>query len=386
MQCRLQQRQATSRRARAITEFARGETINQNAGAGSGLRVHDIHHRFGRVWALNQANLDVAPGEFLALLGPSGSGKTTLLRIIAGLIKPTGGKIHIDDIDVTNLPPNHRNMGIVFQNYALFPHLTASENVAFPLEMRKLSADQVQERLKEALALVELGNLGDRYPGELSGGQQQRVALARAIVFRPNVLLMDEPLGSLDRQLRERMQIEVRRLQCELGITTIYVTHDQQEAFSMADRIAVMRDGTILQCGSPRDIYHSPQDQFIAEFVGYLNSFKGNLERLSGIGGTVHTEEGMTIPVQLTETETYSTQVSCGIRPENIQIGPIAKGLDFTAEGKVGVVTFQGTFNWVEVDLPQGKRILLQFPDTALAPNEGQQVLIGWNKSDVLVY
>jgi putative spermidine/putrescine transport system ATP-binding protein len=241
------------------------------------LEVRDLAKSFGPVRAVAGLSLLVEPGEFVTLLGPSGSGKTTTLRMIAGFTAPTSGTVLVDGRDVTDLPANRRDIGMVFQNYALFPHMTAGGNVSFPLEMRRMTRADIQRRLREVFTLVGLTGLEDRSPAQLSGGQQQRVALARALVFRPKLLLMDEPLGALDRKLRQGLQAEVRRLQQRLGITTLYVTHDQEEALVMSDRIAVIRDGALQQVGTGDDLYERPRSLFVAEFIGESNIFRGRL-------------------------------------------------------------------------------------------------------------
>ncbi|MBV8411617.1 MAG: ABC transporter ATP-binding protein [Alphaproteobacteria bacterium] len=241
------------------------------------LSVTGLCRRFGEVVALDEVSLDIAPGELLTILGPSGSGKTTLLKVVAGFEKPDAGRVSVDGQDITAMPPARRDIGMVFQNYALFPHLTVAGNVAFPLEMRNVGRAEVARRVGETLALVELAGYGERLPRQLSGGQQQRVALARAIVFNPRLLLLDEPFGALDRKLRETMQLEVRRLQKRLGLTTIFITHDQEEALVLSDRIAVMNRGAIQQVAGTMEIYERPANDFVADFVGESNIFHGTL-------------------------------------------------------------------------------------------------------------
>jgi spermidine/putrescine ABC transporter ATP-binding subunit len=234
------------------------------------IEFRDVVVRYGAVHALRRLSLEVQPGEFLALLGPSGCGKTTLLRVLGGFVSYEGSVL-FDGQPVDALPAHRRDIGIVFQDYALFPHKTVRDNIAFGLKMRKAPAADIRTRVEEMIALLHLGGLGDRYPGQLSGGQQQRVALARAIAIRPRVLLLDEPLGALDKKLREEMQVELRQLQRSVGITTIFVTHDQEEALSLADRIAVMNHGEIQQIGPTADIYERPTNRFVAEFMGQSN-------------------------------------------------------------------------------------------------------------------
>ncbi len=241
------------------------------------IRVKELVKRFGNVVAVDHVNLTVRNGEFFTLLGPSGCGKTTFLRTIAGLELPDEGRIYFDDQDITELPPHKRGTGMVFQNYALWPHMTVYDNIAYGLKIRKLSKDEIDKRVKEALKLVKLEGLEKRTPHQLSGGQQQRVALARAIVLNPRVLLFDEPLSNLDAKLRVEMRAELRRIQKELNITTIYVTHDQEEAMSISDRLAVMNKGRIMQVGTPKEIYKSPKNEFVARFIGQGTFLSGEV-------------------------------------------------------------------------------------------------------------
>ena len=256
-----------------------------NRSAAGRLEVENACKRFGTVLAVENVSLDVVAGEFVTILGPSGSGKTTLLKLIAGFEMPDSGSISVDGDDITGLDPGRRNIGMVFQNYALFPHMTVAGNVGYPLAMRRVPRSEIARRVTETLALVELPDYGGRKPSQLSGGQQQRVALARAVVFQPRLLLLDEPFGALDRKLREQMQLEVRRLQRRLGLTTIFITHDQEEALVMSDRIAVMDKGRIQQIGRPEEIYEAPANPFIANFIGESNLLTGIL---STDGGKTH--------------------------------------------------------------------------------------------------
>jgi putative spermidine/putrescine transport system ATP-binding protein len=242
------------------------------------LQLERVSRSYGEVRAVDDVSLDVASGEFITLLGPSGSGKTTTLKIIAGFTRANMGRVVLDGRDITTMPPHRRHIGMVFQNYALFPHMTAAENVAFPLRIRKVSRREISKRVEDALAMVHLPGMGDRFARQLSGGQQQRIALARALVFQPNVLLMDEPLGALDKKLREAMQLEIVRISRQVGVTVIYVTHDQEEALAMSDRIAIYRAGVIEQVGSGEDLYERPASLFVADFVGESTVFRGTLE------------------------------------------------------------------------------------------------------------
>ena len=251
------------------------------------LVLRDLRKVYGSVVACDDVDLEVRRGEFVTLLGPSGSGKTTTLRMIAGFTTPSGGSIEIDGRDVTRVPPHRRNVGMVFQSYALFPHMTAAQNVAFPLQLRGVAKDVMREQVDEALRLVKLDGFGDRHPRELSGGQQQRIALARAVVFSPLMLLMDEPLGALDRKLREAMQLEIMRVSRERGATVLYVTHDQEEALVMSDRIAIFNQGRIEQIGSGEDLYDRPASLFVAEFIGESNIIRGRFEHDGGAAGWI---------------------------------------------------------------------------------------------------
>ena len=237
----------------------------------SNLQITGLSKRYGDFVALAPTDLDVAQGEFLTLLGPSGSGKTTLLSLIAGLAQPDAGQIHINGVDVTWGAPYERDIGMVFQNYALFPHMTVAENIAFPLQMRKTDAKAARDKVMQALEMVHLPHVADRYPRELSGGQQQRIALARCMVYRPSIILMDEPLGALDKKLRDHMQLEIKRIHRDLGATIVYVTHDQEEAMTMSDRICLMNAGSIAQLGTPADLYFRPKSVFVADFLGESN-------------------------------------------------------------------------------------------------------------------
>jgi putative spermidine/putrescine transport system ATP-binding protein len=348
------------------------------------VRAEDIRHSFGEFVALKGVSLDVAPGQFVSLLGPSGSGKTTLLRIIAGLLMPRSGRVFIDGRDVTRLPADKRKIGFVFQNYALFPHLNVFENVAFALRLRRVPSDQVRQRVGAALEKVFLHGLDQRFPAELSGGQQQRVALARAIVFDPMVLLMDEPLGSLDKRLRQQLQLELRRLQREVGITTIYVTHDQEEAFTMSDRIAVMGQGELHQVGAPEEVYRQPSDDFVANFVGDLNYFEGEL----GSGGNGHAvlriESGLTIRIAESGSARSGAKLGCGIRPERLQVGNDFEG-DNRYAARIRTLTFRGSHYWADLVLSSGDALIAMLPsDCSL--NEGDEVVVGWDVAAVRLF
>jgi spermidine/putrescine ABC transporter ATP-binding subunit len=287
------------------------------------LVLRDLRKVYGDVVACDDVGLEVRRGEFVTLLGPSGSGKTTTLRMIAGFTAPSGGTIEIDGHDMTRVPPHKRNVGMVFQNYALFPHMTAAANVAFPLQMRGLSRTEIRQRVDRALQLVKLDGFGDRYPRALSGGQQQRIALARAVVFEPNLLLMDEPLGALDRKLREALQLEILRVSREIGATVLYVTHDQEEALVMSDRIAIFSRGRIEQLGTGEDLYDRPATLFVADFIGESNILRGRYDHDGGEGGWL-SRDAARWRVSAVAAERASldggTAAALVIRPERLRI------------------------------------------------------------------
>jgi len=284
----------------------------------SHVNINNVVKEFGDFTALHELNLDIQEGEFLSLLGPSGCGKTTTLRLIAGFIQPTRGRIILGEEDVTQVAPQHREIGMVFQDYALFPHMTIADNIGFGLRERGYPRAQIASRVGDLLDLIRLSDVGDRYPAEVSGGQQQRIAVARAVAYPPRVLLMDEPLGALDLKLRETMQIELRRIQQELKITTVYVTHDQTEAMNMSDRIVVMNTGRIEQIGSAEDIYNDPKTRFVADFVGQINLLDGEI--LGGDGDYLAAQT-LGCKVRVPRGENAVTgKVSIGVRPEHLQI------------------------------------------------------------------
>lgn len=285
------------------------------------VQLRNIVKRYDSVTALEEINLEIMAGEFIAFLGPSGSGKTTLLRIIAGLIDPTAGEVYIQGKLVNDVPVHKRDLAMVFQNYALFTHMTVFENVAFGLKMRRVAKREIQEKVREALALVRLSDMESRYPHQLSGGQQQRVALARCIAVQPAVLLLDEPLGALDKKLRETMQVELRLLQKALGITTVFVTHDQEEALTMADRIAVMNLGRIEQVGTPIEIYEHPQTEFVSSFIGVSNLLHGRMVRKEQAYVILQSRQGLvlSLPSALLPAPPAG-EVTISIRPEKLRL------------------------------------------------------------------
>ena len=338
----------------------------------AGLQLLGLSKQYGAFHAARDVTLDVAQGEFLVLLGPSGCGKTTTLRMVAGLIEPSAGTIRIGGRDVTGLPTWRRNTGLVFQSYALFPHMTVAANVAFGLEMRGVSRGEIGPRVQEALALVRLEALGDRLPRQLSGGQQQRVALARALVFRPDVLLLDEPLSNLDAKLRGEVRVEIRRLQTQLGITTVMVTHDQEEALTMADRLVVMNEGQVRQVGSQRDLYERPADRFVAGFVGRSSFMSGHMH-----GDRLTTAAGLEIRC----ARTLVGDAVIAIRPERVSLAAAPIAADNCFPGEVEFVSYMGGLIDIHVKLSEADRIVAQVANLegGALPAIGERVYVGWS-------
>ncbi|MFD9454519.1 ABC transporter ATP-binding protein [Streptomyces sp. NPDC059985] len=358
----------------STTPAAAGKPADRGAPAGALVEFRDLRRAFGSTVALDGLDLTARPGELLALLGPSGCGKTTALRVLAGFEQPDSGEVLVDGEDITRVPANRRDAGMVFQSYSLFPNLTARENVAFGLRVRKVPAARRTARAAELLDLVGLPEHGDRYPHQLSGGQQQRVALARALALRPRVLLLDEPLSALDAKVRANLRDEIRRLQLSLGITTVFVTHDQEEALSMADRVAVLNAGRLEQCATPAELYERPATAFVAEFVGTMNRLPGRL----GDGGLVEVA-GIRLPVDGPVPTTPDVEVL--VRPENVTVSA-------DAEGAAAVVSasFFGAVTRLHLDLPGGNRVKADLPSRdagALVP--GARATVGLTERPVLV-
>jgi putative spermidine/putrescine transport system ATP-binding protein len=351
--------------------------------AACALSVTGLTKSYDGVAALQSVDLDVRPGELLTLLGPSGSGKTTLLMSIAGFADPDAGRIRLDGRDITFLPPHRRGIGMVFQQYALFPHLSIAENVAYPLKVRRVPKAERDASVTTALRLVQLEAEALRRPEQLSGGQQQRVALARALVFRPPVLLMDEPLGALDRKLRAEMQIEIRSIQKSLGITTVYVTHDQEEALAISDRIAIVNRGRIEQIDSPARIYGSPASTFVADFIGDSNLFEGALA--PSVDGVLHfrAAAGITFPVRVrVQTEPTETPVAL-VRPENVQIRSAAT-TECPHRGSVKQVVYMGSTMNLQIATEAGAIVLAKVNPGSIEdiPGIHQDIWFGWRAED----
>ena len=322
------------------------------------LEATDVRKQFGAVQALRSLTLQVRKGELISLLGPSGCGKTTLLRIVAGFIAPDGGRVTIAGGDVSHVPTHRRNLGMVFQSYSLWPHMSVAENVAFGLASRGVAKEVQRRKVDHALHLVELSDFAERLPRELSGGQQQRVALARALVYEPEILLLDEPLSALDRKLRERMQRDLRQLQQGLGITTIFVTHDQEEALILSDRVAVMSDGEIVQIGSPREIYEHPESYFVADFVGRTNRFACEVVEYDDGLARLATESGLQIEALTTRPLKRGDRVYAIVRPEKIDIALDGAGVD-SLEVKVENIDYLGAITYYDCRTRDGTEIVV---------------------------
>jgi putative spermidine/putrescine transport system ATP-binding protein len=349
---------------------------------GAEVRLRGLTRYYGDVVAAQDLNLTIDAGEFVTLLGPSGSGKTTTLMMLAGFVEPSAGDILVDGRSVVDLPPHRRDIGVVFQNYALFPHMSVFENVAFPLRMRHVGRAAARQRVQEALDMVQLGDLGYRRINQLSGGQQQRVALARALVFQPPLLLMDEPLGALDRKLREQMQIEIKRIQHALGVTVVYVTHDQDEALMLSDRIAVMNTGTIHQIGTPDEIYEQPATAFVAEFVGESNFLDGLVEAVAARGVTVRLPGGVCVHGPATPVE-KGQRLKVMIRPEVLRLRThVGSDADNAVDGVVEEVVYLGQAIGYTVRI--GELVLTarepRLPGMAIFPR-GARVTVTWPRA-----
>jgi len=348
-----------------------------------------VTKRYGRVVAVDQVSLGIARGEFVCLLGPSGSGKTTLLRMIAGFARPDAGRVYFDDRDSTDVHPSRRDIGMVYQHYALFPHMTVHDNVAFGLKVRRVAPGERRARVARVLELVKLEGLARRYPRELSGGQQQRVALARALVIDPRILLLDEPLGALDRQLRLEMQPELKSLQRRLGITTIFVTHDQSEALALADRIAVLGHGRVQQVGPPHEIYERPASAFVADFIGTTNAVPGRIGRLEGGLAILHLDGGVDVrAVASPEIGTGWTGL-VGVRPEKIVLDRSKRsGYDNVLPARIEQVLYMGQLTQYHVAVGPLQWVVVGQNLAPVAPAEamGGEVYLHFPAAAVLAF
>jgi putative spermidine/putrescine transport system ATP-binding protein len=352
------------------------------------IKTVNLTKKFGETIAVKGVNLEVEEGSFLTLLGASGSGKTTILMMIAGFQIPSSGKIYLEGENITKKPPHKRNIGLVFQNYALWPHMTVYENIKFPLRMHKFSEDICKDRIKNILKIVELKGFSDRYPKALSGGQQQRVALARSLIFNPKILLMDEPLGALDKKLREHMQFEIRRIQKELNITVIYVTHDQEEALTMSDYIILMKNGEIIQKGTPQELYDTPKNSYIATFLGESNIIKGFIEEkenkcyISGLDG------GISFEISKGKTFQNAKDILFAVRPEKIKIHQQPQN-NLTqcvqVKGRVKEKVYAGKVIKYRISVNAKTIIKVEIQSHAgqMEFDIGKDIFLVWNKKDI---
>lgn len=349
---------------------------------GQSIKIDKVSKFYGSFQALDHVSLEAKPGEFLTILGSSGSGKTTLLKIIAGFEACNDGQIIINDEDVAGKKSYERNIGMLFQNYALFPHMTVEENIAYPLKLRKVPKDKIKERVAYIIKLIKLEGMEKRYPKQLSGGQQQRVALARAIVYNPPLLLLDEPLGALDKNLRQEMQFEIKRIQKELGITTISVTHDQEEALTMSDKICIMSHGVIQQCSSPEEIYKQPKNQFVAEFIGSTNLVNGTVvsKKLENDRIVTMVQTGLSKePMRVEEPASYRKynlkDIILAIRPELIHLMKERKGHTNSFKGKIVNSVYMGDYVRAQVMIADGSTLNVKISPEAFRQYGGENEL-----------
>jgi len=357
-----------------------------DAARGAEVRLDALSKTYGDFVAVRELSLIAGAGEFFTILGPSGSGKTTTLMMTAGFTQPSSGVISIDGKDVTRKPPQARDIGMVFQNYALFPHLTVFDNLAFPLRVRRVPSRRIEEQVRRMLELVRLGELAQRLPQQLSGGQQQRVALARALIFQPRLVLLDEPLGALDKKLRSQMQSEIKQLQQRLNLTVIYITHDQEEALTMSDKIAVMNRGRIEQLGTPHDLYERPANRFVADFLGEANFLPARVVRSEGSEALVSTAAGLQFrgrtPLPLGEGQ----DIVAAIRPERLRLA--AAGEENVARGRVEEIVYAGDATRYRVELEPGAHLIVKVQSGTAGAGValGQQLDVAWSAADTHLY
>jgi putative spermidine/putrescine transport system ATP-binding protein len=356
--------------------------MNENRGAA--VRYDSVQKSYdGETLVVKNLNLDIARGEFLTMLGPSGSGKTTCLMMLAGFEPATHGEIYLNDNPINNVPPHKRGIGMVFQNYALFPHMSVAENLAFPLQVRGMDKSEQESRIKRALDMVELGAFGSRRPAQLSGGQQQRVAVARALVFDPELVLMDEPLGALDKQLREQMQYEIKHIHDNLGVTIVYVTHDQTEALTMSDRVAVFNDGVIQQLSPPDMLYESPQNSFVAQFIGENNKLNGSVTEISGGECMVEVAGGIKLRADPVNITGVGGKTTLSLRPERVELQP-EKPMDNMVDGKIEELIYLGDHIRVRMNVAGNSEFVVKVRNRGERRKiaAGDIVPIGWATGD----
>jgi putative spermidine/putrescine transport system ATP-binding protein len=347
------------------------------------VRFADVQKTYdGETLVVKNLQLDIAKGEFVTMLGPSGSGKTTCLMMLAGFEPATHGEIFLNGKPINKVPPHKRGIGMVFQNYALFPHMSVRENLAFPLNVRKMAKADVEARVKRALDMVELGAFGDRMPAQLSGGQQQRVAVARALVFEPDLVLMDEPLGALDKNLREQMQYEIKHIHETLGVTVVYVTHDQTEALTMSNRIAVFDDGIIQQLAPPADLYERPENAFVAAFIGENNRLFGKVTSLNGTGCKVELDDGSEVHALKVNVGEVGDRTTLSLRPERVMIEP--GDLPNTFDAQVRELIYLGDHIRTRVRLCGNDEFVIKIPNASnhASLSVGETVKVGWTVDD----
>ena len=356
------------------------------------VELRSVTKRFGDVKAVDNVSLEIKRGEFFSLLGPSGCGKTTTLRLVAGFEEPTQGEVLINNQDVSSKRPYERNVNTVFQNYALFPHLTVAGNLRFGLERKKTPKQKIDGLLEEALDLVQMNQMGDRYPRQLSGGQQQRIALARSLILRPEVLLLDEPLGALDLKLRKAMQVELKNLQEKVGITFIYVTHDQEEALTMSDRIAVMEKGRLEQVGTPEEIYDSPKTRFVADFIGVSNFFSGRVVAIQDQQMDFLSEGGLEVTLPINPNVSQDDPIQFSIRPEKITINPQADipnpENQFTGEIVNRMYLGDSIHYIISLSERENITVFLKQKDTIqeqVSFTKGDKVSVSWHKNSAVI-
>ncbi|MEM7069090.1 MAG: ABC transporter ATP-binding protein [Pseudomonadota bacterium] len=357
---------------------------NNSTSDNSYVRFENVQKSYdGEVLVVKDLNLDIPKGEFVTMLGPSGSGKTTCLMMLAGFEPATHGEIFLNGKPINMVPPNKRGIRMVFQNYALFPHMTVAENLAFPLQVRGMSRADQEARVQRVLDMVELPQMGGRRIAQLSGGQQQRIAVARALVFEPNLVLMDEPLGALDKQLREQMQYEIKHIHENLGVTVVYVTHDQTEALTMSDRVAVFEDGVIQQLSSPESLYEDPQNSFVAQFIGENNKLHGTVEKISGDVCQVNLGDGTVVKAKKVNVSSAGDKTTLSLRPERVELDP-PKSMKNVVEGKIEELIYLGDHIRVRMNVAGNDEFIVKVRNRgSRAPMaEGETKKIGWASED----
>ncbi|WP_099866805.1 ABC transporter ATP-binding protein [Pararhizobium haloflavum] len=357
---------------------------NASQSRGANVRYENVQKSYdGETLVVKDLNIDIKRGEFLTMLGPSGSGKTTCLMMLAGFEPATNGEIFLNNAPINDVPPHKRGIGMVFQNYALFPHMTVAENLAFPLQVRKMSKADQEAKVKRALEMVELPTMGGRRPAQLSGGQQQRVAVARALVFEPDLVLMDEPLGALDKQLREQMQFEIKHIHESLGVTVVYVTHDQTEALVMSDRVAVFNDGVIQQLSPPDTLYESPRNSFVAQFIGENNKLDGKVESIDADYCSVRLTDGTQLKAEKVNVSSVGDLTTLSLRPERVETSGL-DGMENVVRGHIEELIYLGDHIRVRMNIAGNPDFVVKVRNRSGEQKlkEGQELDVGWRASD----